>query len=81
MKSAPWLWPDHVIGKRESRRLREEHNALANEQAELLKALGEIADDACWSDEDTVESLRVRLDNLSEYACAAIAKAKGVQHG
>ncbi len=25
-----WLWPDHNIGKRESRQLREEHNALVN---------------------------------------------------
>jgi hypothetical protein len=25
-----WLWPDRVIGKRESRRLREEHNDLVN---------------------------------------------------
>lgn len=34
-----WLWPDHVIGKRESRRLREQHNALANSHAELFAAL------------------------------------------
>jgi hypothetical protein len=33
-----WHWPDHAIGKRESRRLREEHNAMANEHAELLAA-------------------------------------------
>lgn len=32
-----WLWPDHVIGKRESRRLREEHNALVNAYNDLLK--------------------------------------------
>lgn len=25
-----WLWPDRTIGKRESRQLREEHNALLN---------------------------------------------------
>lgn len=30
-----WHWPDRVIGKRESRRLREEHNALANKLAEV----------------------------------------------
>ena len=34
-----WLWPDHVIGKRESRVLREEHNAVYNSHAELLEAL------------------------------------------
>lgn len=31
-------WPDHVIGKRESRRIRDEHNALFNSHAELLAA-------------------------------------------
>ena len=31
-----WLWPDHVIGGHESRQLREEHNALANDHAALL---------------------------------------------
>ena len=34
-----WHWPDHTIGKRESRRLREEHNQLVNSHAELLTAL------------------------------------------
>jgi hypothetical protein len=33
-----WLWPDHVIGKRESRELACEHNALVNEYAKLLEA-------------------------------------------
>lgn len=36
MKQTTWHWPDHVIGKRESRRLREEHNELANSHYELL---------------------------------------------
>ncbi len=39
-------WPDHVIGKRESRRIREEHNATVNRLAErcdrLAKALREL---------------------------------------
>lgn len=35
-KQTTWHWPDHVISKRESRRLREEHNALANSHHELL---------------------------------------------
>ena len=41
MKQTTWHWPDHVIGKRESRRLREEHNALANSHHELVVALGD----------------------------------------
>lgn len=33
---ASFLWPDHVIGRRESRAIREEHNALVNAHAALL---------------------------------------------
>lgn len=29
-----WLWPDHNIGKRESRQLREEHNRVVNQLAD-----------------------------------------------
>jgi len=32
-----WLWPNRVIGKRESGELREEHNALVNALAEARK--------------------------------------------
>ena len=39
-----WLWPDHVAGERETRRLREEHNALVSSHAELLRALKTIVD-------------------------------------
>ena len=37
-----WFWPDHVAGKGETRRLREEHNKLANEHHDLLIAMDEI---------------------------------------
>lgn len=37
-------WPDRVIGKRESRRIRDEHNALFNSHAELLAACRRIMD-------------------------------------
>ena len=37
-----WLWPDHVAGKRETHRLREEHNKLAREHHELRIAMDEI---------------------------------------
>lgn len=33
-----WLWPDKIIGKRESRMLREEHNNLVDSHAQLLNA-------------------------------------------
>lgn len=32
-------WPDHVIGKRESRRIRDAHNELYNSHAYLLEAV------------------------------------------
>lgn len=40
----PWLWPDREIGKRESRKLREEHNRAVNEHAEMLAVLLEITE-------------------------------------
>jgi 3-mercaptopyruvate sulfurtransferase SseA len=36
MSGNAWLWPDHVIGKRESRRLRDEHNGAVNACAEMV---------------------------------------------
>ena len=41
MRHKSFLWPDHNIGKRESRRIREEHNAAINDMSELLEALRE----------------------------------------
>jgi hypothetical protein len=38
METKCWLWPDHAIGKRESRQLREEHNSVVNINADLLAA-------------------------------------------
>lgn len=38
MKTQSWLWPDRTIGKKESRVLREEHNAVVNLNADLLVA-------------------------------------------
>lgn len=43
-KQTTWLWPDHAISKAESRTLREEHNALANQHAELLAACKSVVD-------------------------------------
>lgn len=75
MKHTAWLWPDHNIGKRESRRLREEHNALYNSHAELLGALEGLAK------ETNLSKLNVRRDfslmNAHAYATKAILKAKG----
>jgi hypothetical protein len=47
---ASWLWPDHRIGKRESRRLRDEHNATYNALHACREALRYMMDsaDAEW---------------------------------
>lgn len=60
-----WHWPDKVIGKKESRRLREEHNALANRLAYALEATDiELTDD--------VVSLLRRVANRCEQLSAEI---------
>ena len=38
-KHSPFLWPDRVIGKRESRKIREAHNALVNDYHALVEAV------------------------------------------
>jgi hypothetical protein len=46
-----YLWPDHVIGKRESRRIRDEHNAAVNDCKIMSVALSRIAGgEADWLD-------------------------------
>jgi hypothetical protein len=55
-------WPDHVIGKRESRRIRDAHNDLYNSHHELLTALvfvlpsirGAYEQDSDWSGDLTM---------------------------
>ena len=67
----PWLWPDHIIYKRESRRLREEHNATVNSHADLLEALEELIIEVdTWEDPE-------HETPTYQNARAAIAKARG----
>ena len=44
MKHNIWLWPNRKIGKKESGEMREEHNAVVNDNANLLEALQAVAD-------------------------------------
>ena len=59
-----FLWPDHVIGKRESRAIREAHNATVNRAAELERQLAAVTAqrDQC------AEALRGTLDALIDVA-------------
>ena len=43
MTHKAFLWPDHAIGKRESRTIREEHNELYNAYHDAIKALRDIS--------------------------------------
>ena len=79
-KQTTWNWPDHIIRKRESRQLREEHNALANEHAELLDALRECITNSnayCFASDPTIPKLRARLYAITDHVRATITKAAG----
>ena len=70
-----WLWPDHTIGKRESRQLREEQNALVNAYNEVLNVLREcITEDgaACWKSREYAEK---RIRYISQIALSALTEA------
>lgn len=70
----PWLWPDHVIGKRASRLLREEHNAVVNSHAELLEAAGLVLG---WIDR-AIPTNEIDAEAVAALR-AAIATAEGVE--
>ena len=71
-KSTPasWLWPDHTLGKRESRRLSEEHNTAVNLQAEMAEALREVVQLAAGQG-------RLNLMQVAGTARAVLAKLDG----
>jgi len=65
MKSKFFHWPDHNIGKRESRRIRDEHNALANEHSVMLEALKKakyLA--ACINDASTMRNIGPDIEGI-----------------
>ena len=73
-----WLWPDRTIGKKESRVLREEHNALVNSHADLLAACESLVGQVnglVLVNLPGAAQIGVRLA-MSD-ARAAIAKARG----
>ena len=84
MKQTTWHWPDHVIGKRESRRLREEHNTLANSHAELMKAIDNALESLAADYEHMCDIGTPReIDETGKIymgARDALAKAKEVGH-
>lgn len=79
---ASWLWPDRVIGKRESRQLREEHNATNNLLHEALDQLETLADaafkrDTSMGDPALTMQRRAELWEAYEAASNFIKKARG----
>lgn len=77
-KHTAFHWPDHNIGKRESRRIREEHNALYNSHAELLAALQaclQTCEDGVIHRNETGKPQWSAFDHMKTIAREAIAKA------
>lgn len=75
-----WLWPDHVISKRASGLLREEHNVVVNSHAELLEALRGLFENCAmihsqWGDGSNAK----QADAAIAFARAAIATAEGAK--
>lgn len=65
MRHKPFLWPDHVIGKAESRRIREEHNAAINALADALDACRWVIEN--WESGDLAEAARACQDVIDEH--------------
>ncbi len=61
-----WLWPDRVIGKRESRDLRDEHNRLVNSHADLLSASELVMSSADWRGDTAVRAFKAMRAALAE---------------
>ena len=76
MRHKSFLWPDHIIGKGESRRIREEHNAAINDMSELLEALRETL---AWMEDCLMDRGHPELPSRRAYDIVrnAVAKATG----
>jgi hypothetical protein len=78
VKAQSWLWPDRTISERESRQLREEHNALVNLNAELLEALEAVlqtCEGGVIHRHETGKPQWSALDHMKTISRAAIAHA------
>lgn len=65
MKHKSFLWPDHVISKAESRRIRDEHNAAINALAGALSACRMVIDN--WESGDLAEAARACQAVIDEH--------------
>ena len=65
MRHKSFLWPDHIIGKGESRRIREEHNAAINALADALAACRMVVDR--WESGDLAEAARACQEVIDEH--------------
>ena len=73
-----WLWPDHEMGKRESRRLRDEHNACINALADANAVNADLLT-ACKVLLTWCEMAGEGDSDMCIVARAAIASAEGGQ--
>lgn len=82
MAHTAFHWPDHVIGQRESREIREAHNALYNDYHELLEAVRGLFRECSMIHSKWGNSCnRKEASAAIEAARAAIAKAEGRAEG
>ena len=65
MRHKSFLWPDHIIGKGESRRIREEHNAAINALADALAACRMVVDR--WESGYLAEAARACQEVIDEH--------------
>jgi hypothetical protein len=72
-KKSPGYFAAYFRRYRRAAAIRAERDHFRN----LITFAQQIEADATYSDEDTVRSLRTRINNLSEYARAALAEAEG----
>ncbi len=75
-KHTPWHWPDHVIGKRESRKLREAHNVTVNSHAELLEACERLIRCLSWVEKS---KLMLQAEAQAEQAIANANPSQAVK--
>ena len=74
-----WLWPDKNIAKRESRKLREEHNALVNSHAATAEALRDVLGFYTLGDVDHL--VCTKMGEASAYHATVNAARKAISEG
>jgi hypothetical protein len=73
-KHTAFHWPDHTIGKRESRYIREAHNALYNDFHDLLAALKGLFEHCAMTHKYWGDNCNLKEANAAEQAAREAIK-------